>query len=376
MFWKRKKKTEDTDTQNTDVENESTEDTESSDKALHAIGDGSDGVPQPLKDKLAEIRGDQDPGYVDVEVDDDGNPLNEEDAELLKQGSEDKDVDSSSSDADDLDSDEDRKSEAEADEDANSDYEDVELDPRLEEAGRSMGWDSDKIALVAETDMSILEDIATRLEKDTQHRQDDKDEDKDGTAKEQAGLVDEEALAKLKEKLGDEGGEVLDALMKSIEGKFADKFKQVDEFKESEEKRRELQEMAGRASIADDVFDSAAEQFPEIGLTKELLRNDKGELINSPELKVRDGLYRVATIFHQANGGSFESAVKEAIQHYAGGQAESTATRRVVKDLKKQQKRFTPRPTQRKTVRVFKSTDAKASHIIRRAKRKAGIPVD
>jgi hypothetical protein len=372
MFWKRKKEKEETDTQNTDAENESTEDAESGEKALHAIGDGGDGVPQQLKDKLAEIRGDQDPGYVDVEVDEDGKPLNEEDAELLKKGSEDKDVDASSSDADNQGSDEDRESEAEADEDAESEYEEVVLDPRLEAAGKTLGWSDDKIRSVAETDMTILEDIATRLEESESHRQETKD-DKDGAASEQAGLVDEEALTKLKEKLGEGGEEVLDALIKTIEGKFSDKFKQVDDFRKSEEKNREMQEMAGRAAIADDVFDTHSEQFKEFGKSDELARNDKGELINSPEVKVRNAIYKVASMFHKANGGSFKAAMEEAVQHYAGGQAANIATRRVVKDLKKQSKRFTPKPTGKKTVRVFKNTDAKASHIVRRAMRKAGI---
>ena len=369
MFWNRKKEKEEIITEDTEAENEDPKDTESTDKVLHAIGDGSDEVPQQLKDKLAEIRGEQDPGYKDVEVDDDGNPINEEDAELLKQGSEDKDVDATSGDAVNQDSDEDRTSEAEANEDTDSEYEQVELDPRLEAAGKAMGWDSDKIALVAETDMTILEDIATRLEASDTHRQDDKDE----TANEQAGLVDKEALAKLEEKLGEGGKEVLAALMKNVEAKFAAKFGEVEEFQASEKKRREMQEMAGRATIADDVFDKHAEQFKELGISKDLPRNDKGELVNSPQLKLRDKIYQVAQMFHQTQGGSFENAMNEAVQHYAGGQATNVAARQVVKDLKKQKKRFTPRPTGRKTVRVFKNTDAKASHIVQRAMRKAGI---
>ncbi len=78
-------------------------------------------------------------------------------------------------------------------------------------------------------------------------------------------------------------------------------------------------------------------------------------------------------MFHQANGGTFEQAMTEAVQHYAGGQGVQVAARQVVKDLEKQKTRFTPKPTRRKTTKVFKNENAKIAYIMQEARRKAGI---
>ena len=375
MFWKRKKETQDNsvadeaNADNTDIEGHDTSDT-----PVHAMGDG-DGVPPAVKDVLAKIRGEQDSGYVDVEVDDDGNPVNAEDAALLKGNAAVKDDDATGGDTVNQGSEGGRKSEAAAVDDSSSDYEDVELDPRLEAAGKAMGWSDDKIALVAETDMTILEDIATRLDASDSHRQDNKDGSvTDGDTGEQGGLVDEKALAELKEKLGDGGQEFIDSLVKGIEAKFAAKFQAVDDLQAHNKKESENRAAIQRGSIADAVFDSVSEKFEEFGLTKALPKGEDGRVIlDSPQMNVRAKVYKVATIFHQANGGTFEQAMYDAVQHYAGGQGTTKATRQVVKELKENKKRFTPKPTGRKTVRVFKNTDAKASHIVQQAMRKAGI---
>jgi hypothetical protein len=350
-------------------------DTASSNGPQHAMGDGSDGVPQALKDTLAKIRGSQEPEFKDIEVDEDGNPLNAEDAALLDGNAVVKDDDSTSGDAVNQDSTSDSKPESEDVDGSDGDYEEVELDPRLEEAGKAMGWSPEKIALVAGTDVTILEDIATRLDASETHRQGKEDAGTDGDTEEQGGLVDEEALAKVKEKLGDEADTLIDAIVKGVSKKFEGKFKAIDEDRANTAKEKADRAAIQRGSIADEVFDSAAEQFEEFGTTKSLPKDkDTGKVLtNSPQMKLRAKVYQVASMFHQANGGTFEQAMREAVQHYAGGQGTNAATRQVVKDLKKNRTRFTPKPTGRKTVRVFKNTDGKKSHIVQEAMRKAGI---
>lgn len=374
MWFSKKKDKEDENTADAaNADDVANEDKGSSTDAHHAIGDGSDGVPQELKDKLAEIRGDQDPDSLEVEVDDQGKAINPDEQALLDNGVDTKDGDTSSGDAVDQSGSEDSKSEAEADEDSDESNEDIELDSRLEEAGKALGWSEDKIRLVAETDISILEDIATRLESTETHRQDAKDGKEEGTEK-LSGLVDEVALAELKEKLGDNGGEVLDAIVKGIEDKFTDKFKDMDDLKESSAKEEERRELVHKGQVADDVFDAHAKTFAEFGITKELKKDPKtGNLLKTPEFKVRSEVFKIAAMFHANNGGSFEKAMQEAVQHYAGGKSTSIATRQLVKDLNSNKKRFTPKPTGRKTVRVFKNPNAKKSHIVQNAMKRAGI---
>lgn len=369
MFDFLKKNKEDKTQAQVDADNKDANTAEGGDKVLHAIDTG-EAVPQALKDKLAEIRESQDPNYVEVELNDDGTPVNPEHAELLKTGSVVKDDDTTSGDANNQGDKSQEDTEAEADEVSDVSIEISTLDPRLVEAGKSMGWADEKIKLVAETDLTILEDIASRQEISQTHRKDDKDGVKDDDTP-----AESPALTKLREKLGDEADEILGAITESVEKKFKSRFDEVDAIKERTQQENERRASFQRAATADEIFDKVSEHFPEIGLTKELPKNENtGELVlDSPQMKARGQIYKTAMIFHQANGGTFESAMKNAVQHYAGGQGTQAAARQVVKDLNKQKQRFTPKPTRRKTVKVFKSDKHKAAHIVQEAKRKAGL---
>ena len=332
---------------------------------VHAMGDG-DVVPEALSKKLSEIRGQEEPDFEMVEVDKDGKPIKTDENVV-------KDDEVSSDEVDDSQGvSEEDKSESEDVEDT-SEYEHIELDPRLEAAGKKLGWSEDKIIKVAETDISILEDLANQFEQDETHRQ-DTEVDEEKKAKDEADLVDEKALAKFKDKFGDDADGILDTIVKSVEKKFADKFKKVDDF-ESTSKEKALQEASmQRGAIANDVFDRHIKTFKEFGLTKDLPKSQSGEIFtNSSEVQVRTKVYKVADMFHQTNGGSFESAMNEALTWYAGTQGVESATRQVVKDLKSNQRRFSPKPTRRRMVKVFKNTDAKKSNIVQEAKKKAGI---
>jgi len=350
---------------------ETKKDDNTKDHVIHAMGDDNS-VPQVVKDAVEKIRGKVEPDFVDVEIDDDGKAIDPEQEELLKDGSEFKDDDVSGGDAvNQGDKPEEEPESEDVDGAGVSDDVDLEdIDPRLLAVGKVMNWSDDKVRLIAATDMTILEDIATRLEASESHRQDDKDE----KVKDDDSQAGNEALIKLKEKLGDDADDLLGALVKGIESKFESRFKEVDDLKASNEKEAETRAAIERGTIADHVFDEAAEHFEEFGITKDLPKKKDGSIMmNSPQVELRNKVYRVASMFHQANGGSFEQAMVEAVQHYAGGQGVQIAARQVIKDLKGQQKRFTPKPTRRRTTRVFKNENAKASHIVAEAKRVAGI---
>jgi hypothetical protein len=65
--------------------------------------------------------------------------------------------------------------------------------------------------------------------------------------------------------------------------------------------------------------------------------------------------------------------MNEALTWYAGKTGVDTAHRQVIDDLNKQKKRFSPKPSRRKMVKVFKDSQAKGADIVARAKKKAGI---
>ena len=372
-FLKKKEKEETSDnsgTENTDAAGQ--------DKVLHAM-DAGHGVPEALSKKLAEMREGQTPEFVEVEVDEQGKALDPEQAELLKTGSIVMDGETTSGDAENNQGDKSQESdEAEANDssDSSSEGDAVVLTPRLVAAGESLGWDEARIKRVAKSDVSILEDLASQLENTESHRQDSNKDGKDGASDSTEGQAESPVLKKLREKLGDEADEVLSTIAAGVRESLASEFADVKDLKEATKKKAVAEESAARENIANQVFDMVAATYGEFGKTEDIPTTAEGELdFDSDQMKVRAAVYDQAMKFHKANGGSFELAMRDAVQHYAGGQRDQVAVRQIVKDVNRNKKRFTPRPTRRKTVKVFKSSQDKAAHIGREAKRRAGLDV-
>ena len=324
-------------------------------------------IPQAVDDVLKSIKeSHKEDGMVEVEVDDDGNEITTEEAkdgevtDPAGEGLEDLSEDGSGKDT----------SEAEA-VDGEPEYE--EIDPRLVDAGRAMGYTDDKIRGIADFDESILTDIADRLEEKSDHRE-DKDEVvpvKEDTPAE----LSEETIKELREKHGDE---VVDTFIlpqlktRSELDSIKAKLGKVDEFEASEIQKAEHREVQHQSQVADKVFDASAKDFEEIGQTKDVKRYPDGKPVDTPQLQVRNKIFGVASMFHQ-NGMPFEQAMTEAMTWYAGQTKESRLQRKLVKDVKKQSRKFSPKPTRRKVKKVFRDDRHKAADIVAEAKKKAGI---
>ncbi|MHA2068190.1 MAG: hypothetical protein ACXABY_27830 [Candidatus Thorarchaeota archaeon] len=350
---------------------EESQETKGSDEVVHAM-DTPEAVPQALKDKLAEIRGEQGPDYVEVELNEDGTPVNPEHAELLKTGSVVKDDESIGGDADDSEKGESQETD-EAEANDSSDLPEVVVIPsRLMDAGKTLGWDEAKISRIAAADVTILEDLASRLEESQTHRQ--TKDGKDGASDSTEGQTESPALTKLREKLGDEADEVLKTIVDGVKVSFKPEFDSIEKFKKDQIEKTEIDESHHRARISDEVFDMASKRFPEIGKSEEITKTEEGDYdLDAPEMKVRGKIYADALMFQQARGGSFEVGLRDALQYYAGGTGQDRAVRQVVKDANDNKKRFTVKPNRRKTVRVFMNPDDKKKHIVQEAKRKAGL---
>lgn len=316
-------------------------------------------LPQELRDTLAEFRKDQEtPGYEDVEVKDGDDDVNEN-----------KDDDSTDSERDDQEDDDrsedgpGKDSSKSEDKEEQPEYE--EISPRLVEAGRAMGLTDAKIRTIAKTDESILADFATQLEKkDTGHRQ-DKEE-----VKEDEVTIDEAAIERMREKIGDEGVKLLLGFQKENDT-LRKQFVEIDEFKKSNADKDAQAESHRKAVIADKYFDEKSEVF---GVTKKLPIYPDGSFVeDNPHMVAREGVYRVALMFHEKNGGSFDAAMAEALQWHTGSTKKADIAREIVKDVNKQKQRFSVKPTRRKVKRVFKDANAKKSFIVKEAAREAGM---
>ena len=336
----------------------------------------SGGVPQQLKDKLAEIRGDVESDVEYHELDDDGKVklgedgqpvvITDPDAEEISGA---KDGDSSSDEVvKTSDTSETDTSVAEANTDNSGD---VVLDPRLEAAGAKQGWSKDKMILIAKTDISILEDLADHFEANDTHRQDVVKKDGEDTPVGDSELT-EEAITQLKEKLGDVAANIIISMKKENQA-LSTKLKSVDDFTAKTKADAENQADARRYEVASELFDNNEATFPEFGKTTDLPLKDGKLDLNSEQMKSRNKVYAVAEMFLKQNGGTFSSAMNDALIWYHGKSGSNTAYRQVVKDLNDNKKRFSPKPSRRKMIRVFKNKQAKGADIVKQAKKAAGI---
>lgn len=375
MFDFIKKKKDDTSQINTgdkdggDIGNEANESTK---HGPNVVG----GVPVQLSETLSKMRGAEEKDFQMVAVDDDGNVKKDEDGNpvIITDASdaeiaEAKDGKPSSGESKTSDAVETDVSVAEANTDTSTD-ELVTLDPRLEAAGKKMGWSEDKIISIAQTDQSILVDLADRFEKeDTAHRQEESSED---TPTGDTGLS-ADAIAKLKEKFGDEVAEIIIGQTKQ-NTELSEQLKEVQQFTKKTKDDAQYQAEARRVEVASELFDNASESFPEFGTTAKLPVEASGVIdLNSPQMKAREKVYNTAAMFQKMEGGTFASAMNEALAWHAGRNKTVHTQREIVKDLNARKQHFSPKPSRRKMAKVYKNTDAKGADIVKEAKRRAGI---
>jgi len=358
LFFRKKKGEKEEVNEENKVTEEETKDTTNDDSETKETKLGDDGVPQDLKDKLAEIRGQEDPGYEEVEVKEDDDTSDE-----VKDG---ESINADGEVQDDEPSEDDLGTDGSESEDVNEQPKYIQIDPRLEEAGRAYGFSEEKIRTIAEADVSILADLADRLEKKNEGHREDKDE-----VKEDEVTITEADIEKLREKMGDEGVDVLLAMKKENES-LQKRFSEVDELKQSNAVKAANEVMIREQNTASEIFDANAKIFEELGVTKDLKKYPDGKFVDCSELDKRKEIYQVAKKF-QAHGGTFEAAMKDAMQWYAGAGKEEAIGRKLVKDINKNKKRFTVRPNRRKVKKVFKNANSKAQHIVREAYKKAGV---
>jgi len=318
-------------------------------------------LPQKMKDVLNKIRGENADEPKEVEVtEDDSDEAGEGDVSV-KDDEEDETFDS-----------DDESSDKDASESEDEERLTIEgVDPKLIAAGRELGWSDDKILAIVETDESVLTDLADLQASRKKDESDGKDEQEGA---ESAVLTDEQKVS-LREKMGDEVADILikqQEDLRSVSEELAD----VRKFRASSEEDAARAVSMRKLETANEIFDRAFDTFPEIGKTDELPRTPDGSIRTmSNECKVRSEIYSVAEMFFQTNGGSFESAMDEALSWYGGRDGKKSVVRTVVKDLNRRKRKFSPKPTKKKTKLVFKDANQKAGYIVKQAKRKAGFDV-
>jgi hypothetical protein len=251
-----------------------------------------------------------------------------------------------------------------------------EIDPRLVRAARKRGYSDERIVELAETSPEILEDIAKLVESvestgnviapQPQVEQPQKQEE---VAKE---LIDNEALKELREAFGDEAANIIAGLGNTITS-LSSEVKALRGESEESTQQREYDHMVRKYNTANTHFDEASKEFPELGTSDKLARLPDGELDKrTSEFQTRAQIFRVAELF-ETQGMSFDAAMKEAMIHYKGKGGEKALKRKVVKDLNKAKKKFSPRPTNKHHQKKYASEEDKAHDTMQDIYTKLGI---
>jgi len=267
---------------------------------------------------------------------------------------------------------------------AEAEQEQEEINPRLIAAGKRRGWSDEKIVKTAESDESILEDLA-ELYDDIDERpvkepvpmaQVAKAEEKVVSKKDEISKAKvDEALAKMSEQYGDEVVADVIRPMSEKQNMLIDELNlikgQIGQFRED----RRVGTVAQNIKMANEIFDSESEAFPVLGKTEDMpLKPDGTYDTKSTAFRERSSVYDVAEMFVTAKGMSFRSAMTEALKWYSAGGAGKVAEDKIIKALNARKKKFSPRPTRRKgEVKTYATKDEEHADIIQQAKVKAGI---
>lgn len=240
-----------------------------------------------------------------------------------------------------------------------------EIDSRLIAAARRFGWSDEKIVRVAEDDETILQDLANLVDtvvsqqgltktpvKLTREAEDISDDD--------SGLKGFELNSEELKRLEDEHGKDVTNLIGFLSTKLNDTINELNTMKSNVDGVRQTdvdRETKNKLDLANTAFDSAAEVFPILGETNKLnMLSDGSYDREHPSFKARDELFTVAQSFEQM-GLPFDKAIGEALNWYAGKSGVKRVEDKMVKELNLRKKKFTNRPSRKKTEQTFASED-------------------
>lgn len=170
----------------------------------------------------------------------------------------------------------------------------------------------------------------------------------------------------------------VDKLMKALDAKYQEKIGQLEERLSKVDEERSVQEQVRYQTTADKVFDRAAKDFPVFGKTEELLRFPEGtpqagQLVPAGEaFEARNAVWKTAVAFNKM-GMSWDAALDEALDWYKGKNMEKEIHGKVVKELKGQQKRLSPKRAEHVTEKKYTNEAEEKADVVLEAARKAGV---
>ena len=136
-----------------------------------------------------------------------------------------------------------------------------------------------------------------------------------------------------------------------------------------------INEYVGMEDLANKMFDKTAEEFEEFGKTAELPRFPDGRIVPiGPSFDARSKVWDMAVKLWKT-GTAFDVAMEDALQWHKGSSAEKRVRAKVVKDLKKNESKLTPKRSEKNVQKQYAEgeEDERKADVVKAAFAKTGV---
>jgi hypothetical protein len=243
-----------------------------------------------------------------------------------------------------------------------------------------LGYDAETIQKLRDIDPNILKDIkglisATNLDDEVSEEAVEEVAKLDSTENVVTGGLTEEQLTDL-EKDNPQMAAVIRTLNSQV-GLLTNSLNTVAEADKARSLETENRQHVSNYRSANKKLDEISKDFPILGEFDKLPHRDNVPDMRNRSVQERAGIWNYAQKLH--SGGvtdSFEDALDDSIALYKAKNAKNLAMREVSKELRGKAKKFTNRPTSKKTRKKEPKpgTDAHKISVVRDAMKKAGVP--
>ena len=244
---------------------------------------------------------------------------------------------------------------------------DEEIPYHLVQAAREFGWSDEKIVKIAEADISVLEDIYNKSKPELK-----KEVEKEKPIEVPKLAIEEDVLKKWREDYGDDAVDKVIKPLIDAQNKLSEQVSSLQEGLTRQNQEEANAKLVNLFNNFNSALDKLSKDYPEFGIYEKMPKRADGNLIPSPEFTTRGKVYETAIMFMR-NGYPEDKAIEQAIHWYAGTQGEQRAERKIVMEINDQKKKFSPKPSAKKTAKTYTTVDEKKAGIIAEAKKAAGI---
>lgn len=152
--------------------------------------------------------------------------------------------------------------------------------------------------------------------------------------------------------------------------KLTERLDKLEKGQEKNIERGAQEKRESQALRASQVMDELSKEFEIFGTFDKLLRFPDGRIVsNSPQCKARNEVWELASELHEKAGMDFEKALSTSLDAFKGKNLAKDVKRNLIKDLKKSEKRLSPKHSSHEQVK----TGLSGAEVIREVQKKHGV---